>query len=43
MDLKTEVKLRLLKHEDPRVWFLSNLENESISYGHIDGVIVGLD
>ena len=43
MDLKTEVKLRYLKHEDPRAWSLTDLENKSFLYGHIGGVIVGLD
>ena len=31
MDLKTEAKPRILKHEDPRVWSLTDL---SILYGH---------
>ena len=27
MDLETEAKLRFLNHEDPRAWFLNDLEN----------------
>ena len=30
MDLETEVKLRFLNHEDPRVWFLTDLEKGAI-------------
>ena len=41
MDLKTKVKPRFLKHKDLQVWSLTNLKNESILYGHIDGI--GLD
>ena len=26
MDLETKVKLRFLNHEDPRAWFLTELE-----------------
>ena len=27
MDLETEAKPRLLNHEEPRVWFLTDLDN----------------
>ena len=27
MDLETETKLRFLNHEDPRAWFLTDLEH----------------
>ena len=38
-------KPRCLKHKDPRAWFTTNLENESILYGYmpVDGVSVALD
>ena len=26
VDLETEMKLRILNHEDPRAWFLTDLE-----------------
>ena len=29
-------------HKDPRAWFLTDVENVCVLYGHIDGVIVGL-
>ena len=43
MDVKTKGKPRFLKHENSRAWSLTDLENETVLYGHIGGVIVGLD
>ena len=30
MDLETEVKLKFLNHEEPRAWFLTDLEKGAI-------------
>ena len=30
MDLETEAKLRFLNHEEPRAWFLTDLDNGTV-------------
>ena len=30
MDLETEAKPRLLSHEEPRAWFLTDLDNGTV-------------
>ena len=30
MDLETKVKPRFLNHEDPKMWFLTDLENGKV-------------
>ena len=30
MDLETEARLRFLNHEEPRAWFLTDLENGTV-------------
>ena len=34
--------MRLLKHEDPRAWSLTGLDNVGVICGHMHSVIVGL-
>ena len=35
MDLETKAKPKFLNHEDPRVWFLTDLEHGSPFYFYI--------